>query len=141
MQIKKDIERWFDHPEDPEKSRHLIRYIKPGEMSQIINKATKFESIYENQNGRKGLVPTIKSYSDPSKIQTEIFMSCLIGWEKMFDYDGTPLEFNDKNKMRAMTEIKGYLEWVNECHDRLDETLESENGILEKNSSTSVSNS
>jgi len=56
------------------------------------------------------------------------------GWENFFDQDGTKLAYNAENVLRAIREIDGFVEFVNECRTKLNSDLISEESVLEKNS-------
>lgn len=134
MKITKRIERWFPSPNDPDKSETLIRHLLPGETSDIVNDCTTYKTEYLKNPDTGDLTPVITSQSDPVKIQKEEFKKAVRDWKHFKDENDNAMACTDENKLRAMQEMEGYLEWVRECRGILEEDIKAEKKALEKNS-------
>lgn len=132
MRISKPKERWFKVPEDPDGSRIKIKQLLPGERQDIFDKVFSQEIEYDMGDDGK-MLPKMKQATN-NKLDREITLTrVVVDWEKFFERDGTPLECNKKNIIRASREIDGFAEFVTECRQKLDNDLENEEKELEKN--------
>lgn len=132
MRITKPRERWFNVPDDEDKGKVLIRQIPPGDRYKIMDKA--FQQTIEYQQGEDGkLAPIMNQKTDRKFDREQTVLKSVLDWDNFFDQDGTKLFFNSENVLRAIQEIEGFVEFVNECREKLDEDLINEELELEKN--------
>ena len=132
MRITKPKERWFDVPEDEDKGKVLVRQISPGERHKIMDKA--FQQKIEYRAGEDGkLSPVMNQITDRKFDREQTVLKAVVSWENFFDLDGTKLPCNLENVLKAINEIDGFIEFVNECREKLEEDISSEESVLEKN--------
>ena len=48
MRIKKQVTRWFEVEQDPDKSKLLIKHLLPGEITDIMDAVVKQKVTYRN---------------------------------------------------------------------------------------------
>jgi len=133
MRITKSKERWFNVPDDEDKAKVLIRKIPPGEMYNIVDKAFQHKIEY-HKDDEGNLSPVMNQITDRKFDREQTVLQSVRGWENFFDQDGTKLAYNAENVLRAIREIDGFVEFVNECRTKLNSDLISEESVLEKNS-------
>ena len=133
MRIQKQTERWFPAPDDPDKAELLIRHLRPGELLDTINNSTSQITKYTIDEKSGDLTPEMASHTIPGEAQKAQFMAALVGWKKIFDENGKPLEFNDENKLRAYREIEGFSMFVTDCRNKLADDLAKEEEARTKN--------
>ncbi|MFH2074371.1 MAG: hypothetical protein ABIJ57_03350 [Pseudomonadota bacterium] len=98
-----------------------------------INESSTQETRYKFKKGTDTLIPEMMSTSTPGEASRKQFLLAVVNWKKMFDEAGKPLECNEQNKLRAMREIEGYLEFVMECRNTLAADLKKEEEARAKN--------
>ena len=132
MRITKPIERWFDVPDDPDKGRLLIKYLSPGEVSDIFDEVIK--QVVNYTKGESGnLEPVFSQVTDKKKDRELTLIKSVVGWENVFDQDGKALEFNADNLVRASREIQGFNELVAKFRAKLAKDIDQEKKDQEKN--------
>ena len=136
MRIRKSIERWFPVTGDPDGAQIKIKHLTPGEIQDIVDVAIVQEIEYrpDPKNPAGNPIPVMRSTNNRRKDREETVVACVKGWKKFFDANDKPLAFNLKNIRRAIREIDGFVQFVNECRERLGADLEMEKGEQEKNS-------
>jgi hypothetical protein len=132
MRITKSVERWFVADDDPDKSEVLIRHLKKGELIDITFDSTAQVTRYVADEDKK-ITPETTATADPRKQQVETFCKAVKDWKNFYDEDGEPIECTKENKVRAMREIDGLFEFVQECRERLAKDIEAESKAQEKN--------
>ena len=133
MRITKSKERWFNVPDDEDKAKVLIRKISPGDRHKIMDKA--FQQKIEYHTGEDGkLSPVINQVTDRKFDREQTVLKSVINWENFYDLDGTKLPCDPENILKAICEIDGFVEFVNECREKLESDLVKEELGLEKNS-------
>ena len=132
MRITKTVERWFPVPDDPDKGEVLIRHLKRGELMDISFETTEQETRYR-LNDEQNLEPEMTSRSDTRASQIAIFRAAVQDWKNFYDEDGNALTCDGENKIKAMREIDGLVEFVNECREKLAADIEAEKKAQEKN--------
>jgi len=137
MRIKKVQERWFPAKGDTDGAEVLVRHLKPGEVQDIAEAALPQKISYA-PDAKGNMVPDFSISPQRSKERSLTFNLCVIDWKNFFDEAGKPLKFNEKNLLRAMREIEGFSEWINECRDVLAKEIAEENKAQEKNLSSSA---
>jgi hypothetical protein len=131
MRISKSIERWFPVPDDPDKSEHLIRHLKPGEILDSINETVTQETHYLVENDQ--IIPDTVSKSVPGEAAKRQCIAAIVDWKNMFDENGVPLKCTEENKIRALREIDGYFSFVIDCRNLLAEDIKKEKEARAKN--------
>ena len=132
MRVTKPRERWFNVPDDPDGARIKIRALTPGERQDIIDRAFVQEIEYkENSDGN--MIPIMKQHTDTKYDREATLKKCVVGWEGLFDEDGSIFEFSVDNILRAAREIPGFGTFVNHCRKRIDKDFVEDEKDLEKN--------
>ena len=132
MRITKPKERWFDVPDDEDNGKVLVRQIPPGERHKILDKA--FQQKIEYRPGEDGkLSPVMNQTTDRKFDREQTVLKSVLDWENFFDLDGTKLSCNPENVLKAICDIEGFVEFVNECREKLEGDLVKEELVLEKN--------
>jgi len=129
MRITKPVERWFNCEGDPDGGKVLIRHLRPGEVQDIVDQV--WTQKVEYKPGEEGA--TFAQTTDKKKDRELTISASLLDWENFFDQAGKRMGCTDKNKIRAMREIDGLIEFVNECRAKLAKDIEKEKKDQEKN--------
>ena len=132
MRISKPRSRWFKVPEDPDNSRIKIKQLSPGERQDLFDKVFSQEIEYDIGESGK-MMPKMKQATNNKLDRETTLTKVILDWENFFDRDGSPLECNEKNIIRASREIDGFTEFVTECRQKLDDDVNKEEKELEKN--------
>lgn len=132
MRISKPIERWFPAPKDPDNSEHLIRHLTPGENEDVYSDFSNQETKYMLSDD-KDMTPEVTQTADIGKISERLRVLSIVDWKNMFDEKEDTLECTEENKVRALREIEGYKEFIDECRKQLADDIKKENEVLEKN--------
>ena len=140
MRITKNIERWFDVPNDPDKARLKIRQLTPGEQSDIIEEVYKSDIAYKKTNGGT-FEPSFSQKIDRKKERELTYAKAITDWEHFFDLKDKPMKCTIDNILRASRKIEGFDELVTELRAKLDEDLKQEKEDQRKNSMSSASES
>lgn len=132
MRIRRATERWFGVPNDPDEAKVLIKALKPGTLQQIMDESTIQRTEYAKQDDGN-IEPKIITVTDFKKTRELPILNAVVGWENFYDDNGE-MEFSKDNLIRAIHEIEGFVEFITECRQRLDDDLQKEQGAQEKNS-------
>lgn len=132
MRITKPIERWFPAVDDPDESEHLIRHLTPGEEEDVYAENSSQETRY-TQNDKDEIVPEIIQKSNIGSITNSTRAKAIVDWKNMFDENGDLMDCTEENKSRALREIEGYREFIDDCRVRLKKDIKEEKAVLEKN--------
>ena len=132
MRITKPRERWFNVPDDPDDARIKIRALTPGERQDIIDKAFVQEIEYKRDLSGN-MTPHMKQHTDTKVDREETLKKCVVGWEGIYEEDGSVFEFSQENIIRASREVPGFGEFVNSCRNRIDKDFLKDEKDLEKN--------
>jgi len=132
MRITKPTERWFDVPDDEDNGKVLVREIPPGDRHDIMDKA--FKQSIEYHTGEDGkMTPVMNQTTDRKLDREQTVLKSVLDWKNFYDIDDTTLPFNPENVLKAMREIDGFVEFVNECRMKLEKDISDEETVLEKN--------
>ena len=138
MSISKVIERWFDVPNDPDKSRLKIKHLNPGEIQDIFDQVYKQEVEYVK--GEKGKMEPRFSQKNNLKLDRKLtFTSVVVAWENMFDNKDQKMKCTPGNVERAYKEIEGFAEMVNGFKATLAADIKEEREDQKKNLKSSAS--
>jgi hypothetical protein len=133
MRIKKQTERWFDIPNDPDEGSILIKHLSPGEISDIMDGVFKQTIRYPEGSD----LPEFTQETDKRKDREESLVARVKGWKKFYDQHGRVLVYSQENVIRASREIEGFNLLVTDFANRLAEDIaketEQEDKDLEKN--------
>jgi len=129
MRIRKTTERWFKVPDDPDNAEIKIKALSPGEGFRIYDAAFKQEIVYGTDNEQ----PTIRQEIDKEADRMETAKAAVVDWKKVYDRDGKPLDCTPENIEKAVNGIDGFVAFVRECMQRLNDDLAAEKRGQEKN--------
>jgi len=132
MRVTKPRERWFNVPDDPDGAKIKIRAMTPGERQEILDNAFVQEVEYRQDESGE-MRPHMKQHTDTKYDREATLKKCVVGWEGIFEADGSVFEFNEQNVVRASKEINGFVEFVNHCSKRIDQDFDDDEKELEKN--------
>jgi len=132
MRITKTIERWFDVPNDPDKARIKIKHLLQGDLADIFDEVF-VQNISYKKNKEGDLEPVFSQNPGKKKDRELTLTKTIIDWENFFDKDGSPLEFNEENILRASREIEGFNILVTELREKLAEDIKKERKDQVKN--------
>jgi len=138
MRIKKQIERWFEIPNDPDEGQILIKHLNPGEVSDIMDETFKQTIVYKADDLDQDAKPEIIQEADRRKDREKTLTAAVVGWKKFYDQEGKPLKCTPENVIRASREIEGFDALVREFRDRLAEDLQEEAAKEEKELKTNL---
>jgi len=125
VRIKKQIERWFDIPKDPDEGQILIKHLNPGEISDIMDEVFKQTIVYKS-DGDQEPQPLITQETDRRKDRELTLVASIINWKKFYDQEGKTLKCTPENVVRASREIEGFDAMVTDFRSRLAEDLQKE---------------
>jgi hypothetical protein len=129
MRIRQPTERWFKVPGDPDKAEIKIKTLTPKERFDIYDAAFKQELIYEPGDER----PQIKQITDKSEDRLRTAVAVVADWKNVFDRDDKPMKCTPKNVVAAVEGIEGFMSFIRECMQKLENDLAAEKRGQEKN--------
>jgi hypothetical protein len=136
MRIKKQEERWFEIPDDPDEGSILIKNLSPGDIADIMDSVFS-QTISYPVNAEGVSQPEFKQETDKRKDREMTLTASVIGWKKFYDKNGKELKCTPENVIRASREIEGFNNLVEVFRNRLSADLmaevEKEDKDLEKN--------
>ncbi len=139
MRIKKQMERWFEIPNDPDEAQILIKHLSPGEITDIMDEVFTQTIIYkpdDDQDPHDKKDPVLKSEfiqeTDRRKDREKTLIASVIGWKKFYDQEGKALECTPENVIRASREIEGFNGMVTDFRKRLADDIQKEEVKEEK---------
>ena len=138
MRITRPREAWFPCIDDPDGGKVLIRHLSPGERQEISEKSMPSRIDYEPDD-EGNMKPIFSIEPNRSTERDMIYQKCIAEWEGFFDEDGKPLEYTHSNVLRAIGEIEGFSEFIDECRRTLESDILLDQKEQEKNSSSSAS--
>ena len=138
MRITKNIERWFDIPDDSDKGRLKIKHLQPGEAADISDKVfTPNISYKKDKDGN--FEPSFSQVTN-RKLERELILTkTIVGWKNFYDKEGKLLECTSENIIRASREIENFNELAAELREILATDLQQEREDQRKNSLSSAS--
>ena len=111
---------WFLFDEqDPESGRICIRVLNPAH-GQEIEKQTSKERWEWRQGQKVKLPPDV----DDDKRLRLIWDYSIVGWERLEDDEGKPLDCTPENKISLMRENPNFFSFVNACISQLNREYE-----------------
>ena len=132
MRLRKQTERWFPVPDDPDGARIKQRPLTPGEDQDIIDESAGSVEYQVDDAGRP--VPIYKERKEQLRIRRELSLQKqVVDWEHVLDEDGSPLECTDENKVLVARSIPGFVETVLANARQLKADLAKEKKAKEKN--------
>ena len=138
MRIKKQIERWFDIPNDPDEGSILIKHLSPGEITDIMDEVFTQTIVYKAEDDDKEPKPEFMQETDKRKDREQTLVASVINWKKFFDLKDKPLECTPENVIRASREIEGFNSLVTEFRERLAKDIQEEAAREEKGLKTNL---
>jgi hypothetical protein len=118
MRIKKQIERWFEVPDDPDKAQIQVKHLNPGEVADIMDGVFKQTIVYRTDDDGDSQ-PELTQETDKRKDREMTLTASVVNWKKFFDKDGKKLECTPENVIRASREIEGFDSLVTDFRNRL----------------------
>lgn len=132
MRIRRSVERWFPMIDDPDDAEVLIKHLTPGEVQDVSNKS--MPQKYEYEPDKDGNLRPKLTVGVDSQISRELtFRACVKDWKNFFDEDDAPLPYSPDNVVRALREIEGFIEFIEQCRNTLAESIKEEQRGQEKN--------
>jgi hypothetical protein len=122
MRIKKQIERWFEVPDDPDKAQIQIKHLNPGEVADIMDGVFKQTIVYRTDDDGDSQ-PELTQETDKRKDREMTLTASVVNWKKFFDRDGNKLKCTPENVIRASREIEGFDALVTEFRNRLAQNI------------------
>ena len=138
MRIKKQIERWFEIPNDPDEASMLIKHLNPGEVSDIMDEVFTQSIVYKQSDGDQDMHPEFKQETDKRKDREKTLTASVVNWKKFYDQEGKPLKCTPENVIRASREIEGFDVLVKEFRERLAADIQEEAVKEEKELKTNL---
>jgi hypothetical protein len=129
MRIRKPTERWFKVPGDPDKAEIKIKALSPKERFRIYDAAFRQELYYEPGEDK----PRIRQTTDKDEDRMLTAKTAIVDWKAVYDIDGKLMDCTPENIASAVNEIDGFMSFVRECMNKLDEDLAAEKVGQEKN--------
>ena len=131
MRIKKQAERWFDVPNDPDEAQVLIKHLSPGEISDIMDEVFTQTIVYK-ADGDQEPQPEFMQETDRRKDREKTLVASVVGWKKFYDQDGKVLKYTSGNVIRASREIEGFDILITDFRKRLADDIQKEAAKEEK---------
>ncbi len=131
MRIKKQVERWFEVENDPDKSKLLIKHLEPGEITDIMDSVVKQKVTYRDV-GKEKAQPEFEQITDTKADREKTILATVKGWENIYDEAGEPLPFNEENILVATRRITGFHQIVNRFRHQLAADIAKEEAEEEK---------
>jgi hypothetical protein len=125
MRIKKQAERWFDIPNDPDEGQILIKHLSPGEITDIMDEVFTQTIVYK-ADGDQEPQPEFIQETDKRKDREQTLVSSVVNWKKFFDQNEKPLKCTPENVIRASREIEGFNSLVTGFRERLAADIQKE---------------
>jgi len=128
MRISKKVTRWFKVEQDDDGAELLIKHLYQSQIMQIAGAVTSQKMEYKDNE-------ELVAVHDQKigQLSELMILDSVKGWKNMFDEDGNELVYNRKNVKRAIAEIQGFTEVVNELREKLKQDIEGEKEVQEKN--------
>ncbi len=137
MRIKKQIERWFEVPNDPDEAQILIKHLSPGEITDIMDEVFTQTIVYK-ADGDEEPQPEFIQETDKRKDREQTLVASVVGWKKFYDQEGKVLKCTPENVIRASREIEGFDSLVTGFRKRLADDLQKETAKEEKGLKTNL---
>lgn len=132
MRISKPTERKFSFENDPDGGWVIIKQLSPGERADIFDDVFAQEVEYKpDEEGT--LVPVFKQSTNKRKDREDTFTKSIVDWGSFYDKEGNELPCTPENIIKAMREIAGFNEAIQEFRKTLDEDITKEVKDQEKN--------
>lgn len=123
---------WFSFNEDDADSgRICVRVMNEAERRKI-RKATTKKILKRGQ--------WVEDIND-DKFSEMLWDYCIVDWEGLEDDAGKPIECSRENKLKLIREHVGFQFFVSTCIERVTEQIENQLEVVEKNSSSTLSDS
>jgi len=126
MKIFKERTEWFEIPDDPDKSKLLIKYLNEGQQQEVVAKGRKLS--FNLSDG----VETSRMIPDEVKLREEGCDARIIDWENVKGEKGNNLPCTRKTKILISKE-NGFMGILAEMVKSLDEMVKKEREQEEKN--------
>jgi hypothetical protein len=129
------VKRTFEYPDDPDGAKVTIRLLSEGEKMEIADQATKYELEADGVSSRGKATMSASFYTE----RLLKMVACVDDWESVFSDDKgkKALACNEQNKRQVARHVKGFLNWVMEKYDELEEEHKKAQEIEEKNCESS----
>ena len=125
MRIKKQVERWFEIPNDPDEGQILIKHLNPGEITDIMDEVFTQTIVYK-KDGDQDPQPEFIQETDKRKDREKTLVLSVVNWKKFYDQEGKALKCTPENVIRASREIEGFNNLVTGFRERLADDIQKE---------------
>jgi len=133
MKITKPTERKFFFENDPDEAWIILRYLNPGERADIFDAVFDQQVEYKKNKESGELEPVFRQSTNKKKDRETTFIKSIVEWGNFFDEDGSVLECTKDNIIRAMREIEGFIQAVQEFRATMESDIAQEREDQEKN--------
>lgn len=137
MRIKKQAERWFDIPNDPDEGQILVKHLSPGEITDIMDEVFTQTIVYK-ADGDQEPQPEFMQETDRRKDREKTLMAAVVGWKKFYDQEGKVLKCTPENVIRASREIEGFDILITDFRKRLAADIQKEEAREDKELKTNL---
>ena len=118
---------WFDLPDDPDNGRVELRYLKDGDVQEVLNSVNVTETVFNKE--AKSTLTRLRQIESPAIAQAA---AAIVDWENHLDENGQQLKCTPENVRRFLQE-DGYLMAINRLNNQLAEMVRAELRAAEKN--------
>lgn len=137
MRIRKQVERWFDIPDDPDEGQILVKHLSPGEISDIMDEVFTQTIVYKT-DGDQEPQPEFTQETDRRKDREKTLTAAVLDWKNFYDENGKDLKCTPDNVIRASREIEGFDALVTDFRKRLADDILKESAAEEKELKTNL---
>lgn len=132
--LTNEIKVWREIPDDPDKARIEIKYLKPGEKRDIEDQIQLYEAVMR-PNGDGAMQREIKINPAKGDKRYAYLCAAVTSWENFFEADGvTPMPCTDENKIRMARDDETFSPLIGQFRDDLAETVAADREAARKNS-------
>jgi len=125
--LTKQVDKWFDVPNDPDNAKIKIKHLKPGEVEAIEQEANPV--VLRPDGGKFSTEITIQV----AKKSALLINAAVLDWEGFYNTKGNKIQCNSENKKKAAKEFSWLANFVAECVENLRIEVEGELEEAEKN--------
>lgn len=123
---------WRDMPDDPDKGRVEIKFLKPGEERDLQDQIDLYQTMLK-PDAEGNMQREVKI--NPAKGDGRYVFLCaaVTNWENFFDEDGKPMACDDANKIRMARDDPQFGETIGKFRTELAELVATEREAARKN--------
>lgn len=135
MRVTTEKTKWSDFPDDPDKGRLCIKYLKPGEKRDIEDKIALYETMLRS-DADGNLRREVRVNPAQGDKRYVWICAAVVDWENVYGVDGKPLECTDANKILLARDNETFGPLVGRLRSELADEVEAEQEAARKNVSS-----